>query len=160
VGYLTRFGVEFAPEAVRTADGSEAIIAMVRKKAPFLLGSIVGVVVLALMTINLAQYLRNPSGLQEIEVPNAEALAEIKERNTANVVPEGVIAQRMAEASFGESKATPAAANPETPTIQIPNTRLLRSEFSPASTSAQWWDDESYQKVNAQKNAGKREEPK
>jgi hypothetical protein len=113
-----------------------------------------------LVTINMTQYLRNPSGLQEIKVPNAEALEEIKERSSANVLPDGVMATRMAEASFGASVATTAAANPETPSIQIPNTRLQKSEFNAATTSAQWWDDESYQKVNAQKNAGKREEPK
>jgi hypothetical protein len=76
------------------------------------------------------------------------------------VLPEGVMAQRMADASFGGSVATPAAANPATPTIQIPNTRLQKSEFNPTTTAAQWWNDDSYQKVNAQKNAGKREEPK
>ena len=90
----------------------------------------------------------------------ARALAKIKERNSSNVMPEGVMAQRMAEASFGESVATPSAANPENPTIQIPNTRMQKSEFNATSTSTQWWDDESYQKVNARKNAGKREETK
>jgi hypothetical protein len=133
---------------------------MIKKKSPILLGSLVGVVVVTLVTINMTQYLSNPGSIQEYEVPNKEALEKIKERNAAEVLPEGVMAVRMAEASFGESVATPAAANPATPSIQIPNTRLQKTEFSPTTTAAQWWDDESYQKINAQKNAGKREEPK
>lgn len=133
---------------------------MIKKKSPILLGSLVGVVVVTLVTINMTQYLSNPGGIQEYEVPNKEALEKIKERNAAEVLPEGVMAVRMAEASFGESVATPAAANPATPSIQIPNTRLQKTEFNPTTTSAQWWDDESYQKINAQKNAGKREDPK
>ncbi len=134
---------------------------MIKNKTPILMVSIVGTLVLTLVAINMTQYLRNPGGLVEIEAPNKEALEKVGDRDHAQVYPEGVTLQKM-ETSFGadESGAVKAVAIPDEPSIQIPNTRLIKPTFEPSTTAAHWYDEDSYQKVSASKNAGKREDPK
>ncbi len=135
---------------------------MNNKKAPILMVSIVGTLVLVLIAINMTEYLRNPGGgIQEIAAPNREALKKVSERPSAEVLPEGVLLQKM-EQSFNSGSEQPVAAvvNPETPSIQLPSTKVTKQPFVTNTTSAHWYDDESYQKVNANQGTGKRTDPK
>ncbi len=134
---------------------------MNNKKAPILMISIVGTLVLTLIAINMTEFLRNPGAIQEIEAPNQDALKKVSERPVVEVLPEGVLKAEMQKsfAPTGDGAVT-AAVNPETPSIQLPNTRANKPTFEPSTTSAHWYDDDSYQKVNANKNSGKRTDPK
>lgn len=134
---------------------------MNNKKAPILLVSIVGTLVLTLIAINMTEFLRNPGAIQEIQAPNQDALKKVSERPVAQVLPEGVTLEKM-QRSFDleDEQAATAGVNPETPSIQLPNTKANKPTFEPSTTSAHWYDDDSYQKVNANKNSGKREDPK
>ena len=78
---------------------------MVRQKAPILLGSLVGVLVLTLVTINMTQYLRNPGGIQEIDVPNKEALERIKDKTYGVCVPAGrrIALERLEALPYAET---------------------------------------------------------
>jgi hypothetical protein len=133
---------------------------MNNKKAPILMVSIVGTLALTLVAINMTEYLRDPGAIQEIEAPNQEALKKVGERPAANAMPEGAMLAQMKDSFATEGPQNPAAvANPETPSIQLPNTKMKSQPFEPNTTSAHWYDDDSYQKVNAGKNTGERTDP-
>ncbi len=134
---------------------------MIKNKTPILMVSIAGTLVLTMIAINMTQYLRRPGGLEEIKAPNAEAIAKLRERQGQAAGPDGASLAAMKSTGFGPK--TPgdeiSAGIPEAPSIQIPTSKLYRPTFDSATTSAHWYDEDSYQKVNAKNNAGKREDP-
>lgn len=135
---------------------------MIAKKTPTILLTLGVLLVVGMVTLNMTQFLRNPFGMQEIKAPNAEAMATLRERSKQAAGPGGASVTDLAEAS-NFKKGAPgdysAQGIPATPTIQLPNARLYVSTFNSSMTSSMWYDDDSYQKVNAKNNEGKRVEP-
>jgi hypothetical protein len=136
---------------------------MKRKKTPILLASLAGLFVVVMITLNLSQYLRNPGAIQEIEAPNKEALEKLQSRmdqgGTENVRP----ASATGIAKFGPGSIAQVeggfAGIPAAPTIIVPDRTRQEPGFDSATTSSQWYDEESYQKVNAESAEGKRKGP-
>lgn len=133
---------------------------MKKSKAPILLVTVVGALVLTLAAVNLSQYMRKQHLMQDIEAPNEEAIKKMQERRAQMSGGDAMVGKEEMVRGFGPSSVSTVAAAgiPDEPSIKVPNSRDYKPEFDPATTSSHWYDDDSYQKVNAGKREGTRTE--
>jgi hypothetical protein len=129
---------------------------MIKKKSPVLLVTIVAAVGLGMVVLNMTGFLANPGGLPEFDAADKEAMQEVQKRQQASA---GDRIKTMKERSMfsigpGGQSANLKTGVPDTPSIAMPNMKQVVPKYDPETTSSHWYEDDSLQKVNADKKKG------
>lgn len=126
---------------------------MIHKKKPILLISVVGSLGLVLLGLNMSQYLRNQDRYQEIPAPDRLTREKLGERPESLVGGGDARIAAMEEAILtGEvAGATVIADVPANPSILLPNLRYYQEQYTDGNTtSAGWYNENSYQQTEAE----------
>lgn len=129
---------------------------MKTKKKPVMLVTIVCAIGLGMIALNLTQFMRNPSGLVEIEAPNKQALEEVQKRQEAAAATRKPTQKELRQKSLvGNQMSTDSIVNgvPITPSILLPDLKSTPPKFESEATTAHWYDNESAQTAKADRKS-------
>ena len=126
---------------------------MKANKAPFLILTIVIVLVVVAVGLNMTQFLRDPNRMQSVEAPNQKTLDKLRERQKQATSAEGASLADMKNAmNIGPGNIKAALGEvPEIPSILLPSVKSYVPTYEGGNqTSGQWYQGDSYQQTEAE----------